>query len=261
MKLGISYIVFHGEELLEYALKSIRKQVDYAVAVYQETSFNKNKARPELLDTLLLLQSQRLIDKIICYTPDFNVSYKPNETNARNVGLDACIEADCTHHISADVDEFYRPEQLEFVKQSMEGYDCSLAGLEVYYKKPTWKITPTPKQFVSLLHDVQLRYDLKAKMPIGIDDSRRLNSLRCRLFTKDEFVVHHMSYIRRHMREKLLNTTHQYQNIDKFVADYNNYKVGDRVRLAPDFMNRRTVLVENTFNVPEDDYGGNISNG
>lgn len=261
MKLGISYIVFHGEELLEYTIRSIRKQVDFVCAVYQEISFNNHQARPELMETLTTLKSQGLIDKIAHYTPDFSLSYKQNEANARNVGLDASIEVSCTHHITADVDELYRPEQLGFAKSQMDGYDCSMASLEVYYKKPTWRVVPMPKQIVPLIHAVNLRCDPKAKFPTGIDASRRMNTQKCRVFTKEELVVHHMSYIRRNMREKLENTTHKYGDVGKFIDHFNNYKVGDRLNLAPDFINRRTVLAENMFNIPEDDYGCNISNG
>ena len=38
MRLGASYSVFDSEELLEYSIKSIRKNVDYISVVYQTVS-------------------------------------------------------------------------------------------------------------------------------------------------------------------------------------------------------------------------------
>ena len=38
MKIGVSYNLFDGEELLESSIKSIRKNVDYISVVYQTIS-------------------------------------------------------------------------------------------------------------------------------------------------------------------------------------------------------------------------------
>jgi hypothetical protein len=260
MKLGISYPVFHGEELLEYAIKPIRNQVDFVCTVYQNISFNGNPARPELLKTLIDLGDRGLVDQIIVYQPDLSMNYKQNEVEVRNLGLDCCRDAGCTHHISADVDEFYKVDELEFAKNSMEGYDCSMAGMEMYYKQPTWKVTPKTRAVVSLIHSVNLRFDIQAKFPVGIDESRKLNTLHCRAFRTEEITVHHMSYVRKDIRAKLSNTTHDYKDRDKFIDQFNKYQLGDRFQLAPDFLIRKTLLVENTFNIPEVQYDCHISN-
>ena len=43
MKVGISYNLFDGEELLEASIKSVRDNVDYISIVYQtESNFGKN---------------------------------------------------------------------------------------------------------------------------------------------------------------------------------------------------------------------------
>ena len=40
-KLGVSYNLFNGEELLEASIKSIRQNVDYINVIYQEYSWTK----------------------------------------------------------------------------------------------------------------------------------------------------------------------------------------------------------------------------
>jgi len=159
MKLGISYPAFNGIELLEYALRAIRSEVDFVSVIYQDISFFGNSAQEDLLDILNRLADDRLIDMLICYEQDFNVGNKENETRIRNLGVDLSREIGCTHHISADVDEFYLPEQLRYVKDNIHGYDCSLVRLTNYYKHPCWQIKPEQNQQVTFIHPVDNYYD------------------------------------------------------------------------------------------------------
>ena len=52
MKLGVSYNVFDGEELLESSIKSIRSEVDYISVVYQTVSNFGNQCSEELIPLL-----------------------------------------------------------------------------------------------------------------------------------------------------------------------------------------------------------------
>ena len=57
MKLGISYNLFDGEELLEKSINQIRNLVDYISVVYQITSNYGNPCDSELVSLLQKLQS------------------------------------------------------------------------------------------------------------------------------------------------------------------------------------------------------------
>ena len=52
MKLGVSYNIFDGEELLENSIKSIRENVDYISVVYQEVSNFGNPCDENLIPLL-----------------------------------------------------------------------------------------------------------------------------------------------------------------------------------------------------------------
>jgi len=52
MKLGISYNVFDGEELLESSIRQIRNQVDYVSVVYQKVSNFGKECNENLIDNL-----------------------------------------------------------------------------------------------------------------------------------------------------------------------------------------------------------------
>lgn len=253
MKLGISYMLFDGEELLEFALKSIRKNIDHISVTYQTTSYFGNPAGPDLIPLLKRLENDNLIDELIHYEPNLSITPKENELKLRNLGLNASRKAECTHHISADVDEFYDPQQLESAKKIMEegDYDFSVAYLDTYYKHPTFLISPDQKLFVSFIHPVNNEYNANPIFPFQIETTRKfINCKKYRIFSREEFVIHHMSYIRKDIRKKFQNSDNgRCYKIDKFVEKFNTYSVGERVCLIPDFMNRKTVLVDNKFNI------------
>lgn len=252
MKLGLSYLAFNGEELLPFALKPIRNQIDFVSVVYQTTSYYGELADPNLTTLLTKLQDEGLVDKLIHFESDHNLKRTLNEMKARNVGLEESRKNGCTHHISADVDEFYIPDQLEFAKKEMEDYDASAVSLINYFKKPTFRIVPNRKYEVSFIHTVENDYNLGTNYPYRIDITRKMNTNKCRTFEMNEFVIHHMTFVRKNIRSKLANSTNKVKDLDDFVEKFDKYQLGDRLRIPPDFINRRTKLVDNIFEIPEE---------
>ena len=248
MKLGISYMVFDGAEFINYAINSIRSQADFISVVYQTTSYFGNKASPEQFDELKKANA----DKIIHVEPDLTIHHKINELNYRNLGLKLSKEAGCTHHISADIDELYLPNQLEYAKNNFEDNDCSIVNYDTYYKEPTYLIVPDQKLEVTFIHKIDNEYEINSN-PVfkKIETTRRhKNSNKVKIYKKEEFTVHHMSYVRKDIRKKLENSDNgRFYKIDNFIEDFNKYKAGDRLRIVPDLMNRKTKIVENIFNI------------
>lgn len=252
MKLGVCYMVFDGEELLRPAIQSIRSQVDFVAVTWQKVSYHGNPNDTDLEPLLDQLKAEKLLDQAIFFEPDLSATPKSNELRLRNIGLQASRDAGCTHHISFDVDEFVIPEQLKYAKETFGDHDCSMIENLYYYKKPTWRMHPNVKNnYISFIHPVSTEYSMIAKYPYRIEITRRLDKFeKCRVYTQDECVVHHMTYVRKNMAKKLCNsaTGGQYK-IDKFVSDFERYQLGDRLVVAPDFLTRRTILVDNIFNI------------
>ncbi len=256
MKLGLCYMVFDGEELLEFSLKSVRSQVDHLSVTYQTTSYWGNKADTDIAGVVQQLQKVGLIDEAIFYEPNLNESPKENEMRLRNVGLAASKKAGCTHHISADVDELYDDQQLAFAKSDMEsgGYDMSVAHYENYYKEPTYLVVPPQDMYVSCIHSIDNEYNMHLRQPdfpFPIEITRRLvNHDKIRIFKRDELLIHHMMNVRKNIQKKYANSSNKILfNLEKFMKQWDNHKVGDRVCLLPDYINRRTVLVPNRFGI------------
>ena len=86
-------MVFDGEELLEFAVKSIRNVIDYISVTYQDVSYFGNKADPNLLPYLENLKKEGLIDEILFYKTDLSIHHKQNELNLRNLGLEESKKA------------------------------------------------------------------------------------------------------------------------------------------------------------------------
>lgn len=256
MKLGICYMVFDGEEFLEFATKPIRNEVDHISVTYQNTSYFGNKNDSNLEELLNNLKNQGLIDEIIFYEPNLSIHHKENELILRNIGLEASRKAGCSHHISLDVDEFIKGEELNFAKQEMEkdDYDLSVINYSNYYKDPTFLVYPEQNLKVTFIHPVRNLYTKDIPYPIfpfHMETTRRLTqSQKYRVFEKNEITMHHMSYVRKNIRKKFANSDNaRFYQLKKFYNTFDNYKLGDRVCLLPDYLNRRTIQVENYFNI------------
>lgn len=252
MKLGISYMVFDGEELLPHVIRAIKSEVDFISVVYQTTSYFNNPVHEGLLENLKKIKE---IDCFHYYEPDLAAGSLENQFRIRVLGLQISKEAGCTHHIAADVDEFYILDQLIHVKNVMDvmKYDHSIVRLENYFKKPTYLIRPNQNHFVSFIHPVTTPYTQEKNFPFRIDIARRHPlSQNYKLFNIDEFVIHHMSYVRKDIRRKLMNSSNGcIINIGQFVEKFNQYQLGERVKIPPDLLNRKTISVKDLFNIGE----------
>lgn len=254
MKLGVSYMVFDGSELLEFAIAAIRKQVDFVSVIYQTTSYFGNQADQELVPTVTRLEKEGLIDKLVLAQPDLTVHHKVNELLFRNMGLQLSRDAGCTHHIGADVDEFYEGRHLEFAKNFLDdkSFDFSIIHQEVYYKDPTWMVTPNQKMMMPFIQPVDNDFHPVDKYPFHVEPTKRcLRNSSYFLLKKEDVICHHMSYVRKDIRRKFANSDNGrfYKKIDQFVSDFDKYQLGGRICILPDFLNRKTKLAENIFDI------------
>jgi hypothetical protein len=225
MKLGVSYNLFDGEELLESSIKSIRGNVDHISVVYQTVSNFGNPCDDGLVPLLEKLLSEGLIDELFPYKPSMNKGGHYNEIRKRNLGLYLSEGAGCTHHMAMDSDEFYTDEQFKYMKKTMEegNYDSSACQMTTYYKDSIYRLDPKEEYYVSLPFKIRQgkEYVIGHPFPVLVDPTRRMEPGNCKVFTRDEIEMHHMSYVRKDIRKKLQNSSASpnFKNIDKLV-DY-----------------------------------------
>lgn len=237
MRLGISYNLFDGEELLEGSIRQIREHVDYVSVVYQTISNFGNPCDVGLVPLLEKLKSEGLIDELFEYTPKVNKGGHSNEIQKRNIGLALSQGAGCTHHMSMDSDEYYLPSEFENLKKIIiEGdYDSSYCQMQTYYKSWEYSLDPAEDYYVSLIFKIKQdsSYVLGAPAPVLVDPTRRMDpSNKPIVLTREQIQMHHGSYIRNNIKVKLQNSSASInfnKDIDKISNHYNGWTYPHKV--------------------------------
>jgi hypothetical protein len=236
MKLGVSYNLFDGEELLEGSIRQIRDQVDYISVVYQTISNFGNPSNVELVNFLNNLKNDGLVDELFEYTPRVNSGGHSNEITKRNIGLSLSVGSKCTHHMSMDSDEYYLPEQFKFLKEEMLNgdYDSSFCQMKTYYKSWEYQLDPPEDYYVSLIYKLNQYslYEMGKPSPVLVDPTRRMESGKYIIFKRDEIEMHHGSYIRNNIKTKLENSSASVNfksDIEKITEHYNNWEYPNKV--------------------------------
>ena len=245
MKLGISYNLFDGHELLKASIECVRPHADYISVVFQEISNFGYEASPDTFKVISDLQNAGLIDSIILYKPELQYPASTNELNKRNIGLEASREFDCTHHLSIDTDEFYYSEEFSnaLFEIEAEGYDNTACQMQSYYKRPTLRVDPPEDYWVTFVTKIYEHSEFKfmGEFPVLVDPTRRMNEGNIYLasvfhsFPRSQLQMHHMSYVRSDLRSKLVNSSanHNFsKDIDRIVAHWEKFSDGDKALFA-----------------------------
>ena len=255
MKLGVSYNVFDGEELLEGSINQIRSEVDYISVVYQTISNFGDKCDENLIKHLEDLKSKGLVNEIYEFFPSsFNGS--GNEKSKRNIGLNLSKNNGCTHHMSMDTDEYYDLEQFKYLKRIMvEGnFDSSACQMMTYYKEPIYRLEPKEEYFVSLIFKIRDGIEFNSVgFPVVVDPTRRMVCGNFRKFTRGEIEMHHMSYVRKNINKKMNNSSAKgnFQGAIPMLTEYfNKWQFGKKA-LMPGKPPREYDIIktENKFDI------------
>lgn len=241
IKFGASYNVFDGIELLEGSIKSIRESVDFISVVYQNVSNSGQETDEDIKGLLDNLKGLGLVDEIFLYNPKLNMGLHWNELEKRKIGVYLSQNADCKYHLSADCDEFYLKEQLEYVKKCYlddETIDGGYCQMLTYYKSTEYVLDPPEDYYVSLffnISDGERNYGFGERGVVLVDPTRNMKSINPKVFTRDEIQMHHMSYVRNNIRKKLENSSAFETiklSINKIVDCYNNWEYPNKVILC-----------------------------
>lgn len=276
MKLGISYTVFDGVELLESAIKQIRHHVDFIHVAYQQRSWFGHPMNPGDMEQLKRLVKLKLIDSLEEFR-DFTVikpegrgviQSKQFETLKRQMGLNTCLRNQCTHFISSDIDEFYKTDEFKAAKDLIIKEDISLSSCRFinYVKDPTYhrgydgatvpficKITQASK--------MDRRFFTRCDPTRGITKTVPGKDLQMdpKLIT-----MHHMETVRKNLHKKYQATTRAIFKRDKTnqlvnnirLVNENNTQVSFDKIIFPSLGNMKLIRVDNIFNIPYQNWQG-----
>lgn len=255
MKLGVAYNLFDGEELLVDSIKSIRDSVDYIIVIYQQISNFGSTSKIDLASYLKGLASDGLIDDMVSYNPRVGRGGHFNEITKRNLGLYECSRNKCTHFLLMDSDEFYTKEQFDASKEIILSgeFDSSACQMVTYYKSGSYRLEPKEEYYVPFIYKINpgVEFILNNPFPVLVDPTRRMGPGKCKIFTRNELEMHHMSFVREDLRIKLSNSSAKgsfEDKINKIVDYYNNWKYPSPVMWA-DSRLINVVTTENLFNI------------
>lgn len=236
MKLGVSYNVFDGTELLRESILSIKLQVDHISVVYQSVSNFGNQASEDITDLLMDLLAEELINDIIYYIPDLLKTPAENELNKRNLGYINSMEHLCTHHLSMDCDEFYDEKEFSDAKKVIQqnNIDSSACSMKTYYKNNTTILWPIEEYYVPFIYKIRPDFMYSfINWPILVDPTRRIIPGNFYLFDENWITMHHFSYVRNNIEEKLTNSSASVnwmrEKQNAVVEHFENWKPGDKV--------------------------------
>ena len=265
MKIGVSYNLWKGEEFVPYSIKSIRNRVDYIVIVYQSLS-NYKQERKDLRPLLDEWKEMGLIDEWVFYEPEFEGIERKwwgthNELIKRNIGLQKCLQNDCEYLIDLDGDEIYEPNEFwRAIKEILFGkYDSGFVLNTTYYKYPDCQITPPETKYTPFIYKINNKSKFEPiendRFPVIVDGKRRIKCSHPRIFTRDEIVLHHYSYVRMNDQELIdkfkncsSNMNFSDERIERIINIYQNFEVGNQVEYGLDEV-YGTKKVDNLFNI------------
>lgn len=234
-KYGISYNIFDGEELLEDSILCIRDLVEYVSVVFQTESYWGNKCSEGLEDLLLRLKNEGLIDDLVKYDNNPQLSPHQNQILKRNLGVQLSKKNFCTHHMSMDCDEFYTEDQFNDL---LDWYDdnpnyVGFADYNDYYKSPSFLIDKPHDTMVSLFFPIKQNHHfvLNYRSPVLVDPTRRPNYDHYKIFEPVFIQMHHMTLVRKNIDSKIRNAAKRLnynteEAIQKQIDFYNNWTDG-----------------------------------
>lgn len=230
IKLGVSYNVFDGEELLEASIRSIREEVDHINIVYQTTSNFGEPCSKNLIEVINNLHSKKLVDSTIKFTPSINKGPHWNEILKRNIGLKNIQKLKCSHFMTMDTDEFYNVDQFKVAKNFIRRNRIISTAAKMYYyiKEPIYQLQGFRKTYVPFIVKITpfSYYKWNTYFPVLVDPTRGLHgNKKFHLFDEDDLVMHHMSFVRRDLSKKFNNSSCNISsNEKKWTKEYNNVK-------------------------------------
>jgi hypothetical protein len=207
MRLSASINLFDGHELLPALLRNLRADVDHLSVVYQMMSWYGEPASIDLAPLLGALHRDGWIDEAVAYDREAlpNATVKAHEARKRSIGAELGRSAGASHHLSLDVDEFYRASELRWAKQAIDrdGWDVTVCRFGDYHARPTYRCVELARfhgidLFVPFICEIEpsTRVDAALDFFCAVDPSRRLPCRRPFVFPPDRLRMHHMTTVR-----------------------------------------------------------------
>lgn len=223
-KLGVTYSVFNGEEILEHSIRCIRDSVDYINVVYQTVSWTGKLGSKGLLSELERLKELGLIDKLIFYELRDSITgseWRKYVLQKKMRGVRDLQKNGCTHCLIMDADEFYVKEEFDkskeyIIRKNITHSACSIFD---YGYRPTLRKREPANYAVPFIFKLK-RFSRMSRfhhMPCYIDNLRSLvfNKLFDRFYYETKLHMHHMTKMRIDYGSKIRNSPSSFSEVGR----------------------------------------------
>lgn len=215
IKLSATINFFDGEELLEHCIRCIRPSVEHISIVWQSVSNFGHPISAEAMDALARIRRSGDVDVLEHYEPDLTQPPHMNELEKRRIGFRLAREANMTHGLLMDADEFYAPEEMAWARDyiAQHGIDYSTVSLYRYVQEPIYRSAmpmATVCSFITrltsrLVHEY--RIDIHPEENIDATRAPIVPRGRYHFFPPERIAMHHMTGLRRNFSSKVTNST------------------------------------------------------
>lgn len=258
-RLGVTYSLFSGEEMLEHSIQTIRPHVDYINVVIQRKGWFGGEVSPDLDSRLANLVDRGLINRILEYP--FNPKKSTNNLTQhvitkKNLGVKDLISEKCTHCLIMDVDELYDSEEFLKARNFVYNNGITHSACPIY----DYTISPVYRKRDIAEYSVPFIFALTPEstitnmhlMPCHIDPLRSFSFSRSRhkFWYFNSVTMHHMTGIRSDYATKMENTITNATPAGKvFVQEWwKNHQVLETLP-EEELISRGYLRVEDRFNL------------
>ncbi len=242
MRLGCSFGIFSGLDLLKPSLLNIRSFADHIVVVWSPVSSTGEPAPSYMKSLLASLIGECLIDEIVEFVPkrtDRPIEMQDNCRMKREIGRIRCQLAGCTHHLVRDCDEFHDPVLFQGQIATFQQMDVCLTPIVEYVQKPTTQIKRISGLYAPCVHRIDSQ--LRRYNPFGltVDMGRTVYPVGTfKVLTESELALHHFTSVRindEELRRKYQGHGHlnRVGTVDDFMAKVRSYSP-DELQEVPD---------------------------
>ena len=245
MRLGVTYTVFSGLELLKPSIQNIRPFASHIVVVWSSVSSTGEKAVNYIKPLLDDLVKSKLVDELIEFDP--KITAKPIEMQdncrmKREVGRLLCLKAGCTHHLIRDCDEFFDPDQFQSMLDIFPTVDCTISRIREYVHHPTKRLKNLSGLHVPIVQNIKGKLHRFNIFKVTVDMGRTVSNVESfRIFTSDEFVMHHFTFVR--------------YNEEEMRRKYQGHGHCQRIGTLEGFIDWTNRFKEDEFEYVEDQFG------
>jgi len=252
MKLAALYTVFNGLELLEGSINQIYSETDVIYLGWQNVShYGEPSSEVEPFVNKLAKKYKKV--KLFQFKPRGGNAKKEERRKINQMIRMAQVDS-CTHFFISATDHYYDTEQFKWAKQKSKQYDVTASKMYTYFKKPEWRLNPIESYYMPFICKLRVHQthsaDTKGKWNVYVDPALCiLPNDSFYEFKEDELMMHHYSFIRKDIENKLRNAAarRNFNNrIYSIIKEYNDF---DGVGKVPYYSDHTIEVVDNFFKV------------